>query len=618
MLWSILYCYKKSNRLNSIPFPEAQHPVKETELGLNYINFSSMLSDIPFLSDVKTGKGVVLFNYLYFGGGMTLRNKLIAAFSIIIIFTIALGCFAIYQLNKVNMKSTELAVNWMPSIETILYLNMLTSDYRLTEFEHVLSTDANQMQSAEVKGKAVLDTITKTQKKYEGLISSKNEQQFYDEFVNLWNIYKAHHKELIEISKTNQFDEAMNHLRKSQEKFDKFSNVLMELVEMNSDSGKKASDDGDAQYSFSRKFLIVLIVLISLISAAFSFFIIRYISNRLALASQMTKTMANGDFTMKVDVKTSDEVGVLIESLNNMSETLKNILKSIAEGVATLRTASTEFATISEQIISNSEHTVDKSKSVSQVAEQMSTNMNTVAAATEETTTNIQMIVSAAEEMTATINEIGENTTTGSKKTALAVENAREVSDKVDKLSKAATDISKVTESIADISEQTNLLALNATIEAARAGEAGKGFAVVAGEIKDLARQTAESTQEISARIADVQLTTQESVGAIKKIVDIINEIDELVSSVATAMDEQSGTTQEISNNVGQAATGVQEVNESISSTSAFAGEVAQDITEVHQAAEDMSTNSRQVDKHVSNLQTLAEELNQIIGKFKF
>ena len=152
--------------------------------------------------------------------------------------------------------------------------------------------------------------------------------------------------------------------------------------------------------------------------------------------------------------------------------------------------------------------------------------------------------------MTSTINEISKNTAKGSETTGRAVDTAKQVTNKVDALGRAAREINKVTETIADISAQTNLLALNATIEAARAGEAGKGFAVVAGEIKALAQQTAQATSEISLKIESVQTTTQESVTAIGSIVEVIDEINSIVSTIASAIEEQSITTQEIASNV--------------------------------------------------------------------
>ena len=205
----------------------------------------------------------------------------------------------------------------------------------------------------------------------------------------------------------------------------------------------------------------------------------------------------------------------------------------------------------------------------------------------------------------------------GVKQRRRAVETAKVVSGKVDDLGRAAVEISKVTDTISDISEQTNLLALNATIEAARAGEAGKGFAVVAGEIKALAQQTAEATNEISDKISGVQATTQDSVEAIGSIVNIINEINEIVTTVATAIEEQSVTTQEISNNIGQAASGVQEVNENVNQASAVVGEVTKDVSEVSQATADMKEGSTQVLNSAGELSKLADRLNEMVGQFK-
>lgn len=335
--------------------------------------------------------------------------------------------------------------------------------------------------------------------------------------------------------------------------------------------------------------------------------------NAVGVAEELSK----GNLTMDIESGGKDETGQLLGAMATMATNLRLMFTDIASGIQTLTASSTELSTISKQISTNSEQTAEKSNNVAAAAEEMSTNMNSVATATEQTTANIQMIVAATEEMTVTINGIANNTAKGSETTVDAVKKAQGISEKVDALGKASSQISKVTETIKDISEQTNLLALNATIEAARAGEAGKGFAVVAGEIKALAQQTAEATREINQNIFGVQSITAESITAIESIVTVINEINDIVTTVATSIEEQSATTREISNNVSQAAAGIQEVNENVNQTSAVAEEVTQDIAEVSQAAGEMNTGSQQIYTRSSELSKLAGNLNEMVSQFK-
>ena len=369
----------------------------------------------------------------------------------------------------------------------------------------------------------------------------------------------------------------------------------------------------------SMKFGAALLAIGIISGILLTYFIVRSTTKPISQVANSLKDIAEGegDLTARLEIKSKDEVGVLSEWFNIFMDKLQNIIKDVAGNAESLGASSCELSDLSGQMSQGADNMSGKASTVASAAEEMSSNMHSVAAAMEQAATNVNMVASAAEEMTATVNEIARNSEKARSITNKAVSQSRNASEKVDKLGIAANEISKVTEVITEISEQTNLLALNATIEAARAGEVGKGFAVVANEIKELARQTADATQEIKKKIEGIQGSTDETVTEIGHISKIINDVNEIVSTIATAVEEQSVTTREIAGNVAQASLGIAEVNENVAQSSAVSGEIAKDIIEVTQLADEMSNSSSQVNMSADELSKLAKELNGMVGRFR-
>lgn len=215
---------------------------------------------------------------------------------------------------------------------------------------------------------------------------------------------------------------------------------------------------------------------------------------------------------------------------------------------------------------------------------------------------NIQAMASAAEELAASIVEVGGQARRSSQTAAQAVLDASETDNRIQQLAIAVDDIVEVLAFISDISDQTNLLALNATIEAARAGEAGKGFAVVASEVKTLATQTAKATGEISGQIQSIQGATRESAGAIKRIGQTIERLDDIGTDIAAAIERQTAATQEISRNAGELAQGTSQVSANIDG-------VASTAAETQQTAEQIRFSSEELLKQMTHLRSILNRL---------
>ncbi|UFX48561.1 methyl-accepting chemotaxis protein [Bradyrhizobium sp. 41S5] len=377
-------------------------------------------------------------------------------------------------------------------------------------------------------------------------------------------------------------------------------------------------------YSSARfSFVIALIGLLAVIAVSAGLIVVvrRRILNPIAALTGRMSRLAAGDVAEAIPgAARNDEIGAMAAAVqvfkDNRIEADRLASEKEAENDVKIRRArvlddlTRAFEAKVTELVGGlsaaSSVMEDTAQSMSATAAATNRQAAVVAAASDQTSTNVQTVASATEELTSSISEIARQVATSTEIAARAVDHARRTGDTARSLAEGAQKIGDVVTLIQSIAAQTNLLALNATIEAARAGEAGRGFAVVASEVKSLAGQTAKATTEISEQITAIQTASDETVTAIRSVVDVITEIDQIGTAIAAAIEEQGSATKEISRSVQEAARGTQEVNSNISGVQRAADDTGAAATQVLGAAEQLSTQSKdlagQVNRFLSDV----------------
>lgn len=350
------------------------------------------------------------------------------------------------------------------------------------------------------------------------------------------------------------------------------------------------------------------------LSVAFS----RSITEPLYGSIRCLKQMASGKFESKIMYdERKDEFGEVAHAFESTIVNLREALQEIRDGIQVVASSSTELSVLSSKIVSSAANSSERSGQVATAAEELSANTASVAVGMGEADKRISSMAESTTQMSATIDEISINSEKARNITSQATNQAKEVSAQMKSLGEAAREIGKVTETITSISSQTNMLALNATIEAARAGSAGKGFAVVAGEIKALAQQTSLATEDIRGRISAIQNSTQSAVSEIQGIENVICQVSEIVSIIATAIEEQTAVTRTIAGNISHASKEVQDANQRVGQTSNVTQGIAKDIGTVYKASEEMTSGALQVKSSAEELSRLSERLQEMMKRFQ-
>jgi methyl-accepting chemotaxis protein len=345
----------------------------------------------------------------------------------------------------------------------------------------------------------------------------------------------------------------------------------------------------------------VLVVLVGLLTVVLS----RSVSRPLGMMTAAMQKLAAGDHGTEVPARArGDEIGDMARAVQVFKDNAIEMqrLKAQQEAqerdmAADRRKAMLDLAaqfeasvgSVVDSVAAASAELQTTAGGMTHTADESNRQAATVAAASEEASANVHTVAAATEELSASVNEISSQVARSAQIASGAVTEAETTNAQVQSLAEAAHKIGEVVNLITEIASQTNLLALNATIEAARAGEAGKGFAVVASEVKNLATQTAQATEDISAQIGAIQAATQSSVAAIGGIGNTIRQIDEIATAIAGAVEEQGAATREIASNVQQAAQGTAEVSSNIVGVTEAASQTGAAANHVLTAAESLS-----------------------------
>jgi methyl-accepting chemotaxis protein len=363
-----------------------------------------------------------------------------------------------------------------------------------------------------------------------------------------------------------------------------------DIVTLATAEANQAAASGSSSASSSETLVLLLGFLAVALAVGLAILITRSVTRPLSEMKGTVADVAAGDLTRSSSVDSKDELGVMSAALNKMIGQMRSAITAIAGHAETLSQSSEELASNSTQMAGNADET--------------SAQASTVAAAAEEMSANVMTVLAGTEEMTASINEIARSANSAAEVALRGSSVAASTGAIVDKLGESSARVGEVVRVITAIAEQTNLLALNATIEAARAGDAGKGFAVVAGEVKDLADQTVSATKKITEQVAAIQSDSTAAASAISEILELITSMSVAQTSIATAVEEQSSTTQEIGRNLSESAT--------------VSASIAQNIVGVATAAADTTSGAAMSQSSSAELAELAGDLARLVAQFRY
>ncbi|WP_374580892.1 methyl-accepting chemotaxis protein [Pseudoduganella sp.] len=504
---------------------------------------------------------------------LKIANKLLLSFVAVLLLTAFLGVFAVLQLAKVNATATDLATNWMPAIKSATELKYGVARVRSGALQHLLSDDAEGKANYDKTVATMTDKIHQDQAAYEALISEPEEKKTYGEFKQLLDTYLAQQARALALSRENKTDEALALLRGDALRvFNEMEAHIAKIVAVNEAGANAANELGDVTYAASRGWIITLLAGSIVLAIGLAYFVARLISRSLQEAVVVAQTVAAGDLTSDIRVKSSDETGQLLGALKDMNDSLVKIVGEVRSGTETIASASGQIAT----------GNIDLS------------------ARTEEQASSLEETASSMEELTSTVRQNSDNALQANALANSASDIAArggvvvsQVVQTMGSINESSTKIVDIIAVIDGIAFQTNILALNAAVEAARAGDQGRGFAVVATEVRTLAQRSAAAAKEIKALIDD-------SVGKVDTGTKLVDQAGSTMQEIVQSIQRVADIMGEITTASAEQTAGIEQINEAVIQMDSVTQQNAALVEEAAAAAQAMQDQASHLAQAVS------------------
>lgn len=537
---------------------------------------------------------------------MNIARRLQLIAMLVILALIFLSWFSINRLDSANRDLGYVTDNTVPSITLIKEVQADFYELHSLVQTHVLNTDTGKMQQIETDISDRRGQINSLLDKYKGeLLSNDEDRRLTDDDQRIVAQYYQEIDKVLLLSRQNKNEEARDMLAAEAIKlYQQFAKAIALHVTFNIDLGLALKAQGKENYDNSLETLIFIAGGTGLLTLGLFTWLFMQVASPLRTAMDtLTRIQRELNFTLRADVKQQDEIGLTLNAVNRLLDTLQQTF--------------TEFSVGSLQIKSTAESLSQAAQHLASSASQANDATSLIAAGVEEMTVSITDISQRTQETSRITNESGQLATEGGKtidRTVRAIneiaDSIRQASAEVIALGEGISRIGGVVSVIRDVAGQTNLLALNAAIEAARAGESGRGFAVVADEVRKLAERTAQSTQEISATVEAIQ---QESNNTVSRM----NLVEEKVSQGVAMATESGAIISEIRSASHRVMEQVGEITNAIREQSAAAESIAHQVENIAQVVQQTSSTAEETSAAAEELNVTTESIHQQISRYR-